>query len=619
MDLGDPPAFSKDNKCTSGEQRRQVQSSCCHHVQTSAACSSPTAARKTDLMTVCLLQLAESRTEESCLEEKSTWKTLPEECISTEDIGFAIRNEDIDVTTSKKKPTSCCNSLPRHYSGLFSAKDEFGMAEKTHMAEMSPEDRAISLPENVILELLQAPQVAAGSLSEGNTLEEKSNDIDGDKFIVVIFTNQCTSSISQELEMTHGCVYLGSFSRSTLSDEELIFVPHTEVQSSVLLELFRCLPNAFPPYVITEFGESKVLCLKKPDLICHFKEHKGHSLDVRPEQSSSSFNVENINVFKAPGTYLTHCLELTSVPSSVEQSVSESILTNTDKEVMSSSNLPENNLSDCLVFAAHSVADSAITTRLSPSSDGNCFPQMSYFVPVGQKPSLLTGNSTSEVSLWECANALSTPVGLEEYAGAIPDENVDGQLSCEHIGETLLPEPGQKSHLSLQPPGKAERDFHASLGEEERGQSAGIQDDDACSSHSSAPVRKNLEQVSIEGTPVPVDSGWSREAKEESWCSAEAGSSGDSKEDFALGILSELRSLSHSLLDVFDIIQRTPPLTKKGLSLPREVLSQHKVLHASTSSLESCPLAQSECFCGDEVGASKSTKKRRKRKKKCSM
>lgn len=517
-------------------------------------------------MTVCLLQLAESKTEESCLEEKSIRKTLSQESGSTEDIDFAIRTEDSDVAANEKKPTSFCDSFPRHCTEPFSVKDEFGETEKTRMPEVSPKDAAaVSLPENVILELLQASQVAAGGISEGNTSEEKSSGIDLDKFIVVIFTNQCTPLTLQEIEMMRGSIYLGSFSRSTLSDKELIFVPHSEVQPSVLLELFRHLPKAFPPYVITEFGESKVLCLKETDMICNFKKgQKGNSLAVRKlERSSSSFNLENINVFKAPVIYLTRCLELISVPScSIQKSISKSSLTNTDEQVMNSRHL----------------------------------------------------------TLLECADALNTIVSLKEAAGAIPDANVGGQLAYENVGDSFLLEPGEKSNSLLPPPGNTESDFRISLGAEEGGQSAGIREDDASTSQRGAPVQKSLEQgSSIEGSPLPLDSGWSEEAREEPWCSAEANSSGDSKEDFALGILSELRSLSHSLLDVFDIIQRTPPLTKKVLTLPREVLSQHKVLHASTSSLESCPLAQSECFCGDEVGANRNAKKKRKRRKKCSM
>lgn len=517
------------------------------------------------MMTVCLLQLAESKTEESCLEEKSIWKTLSQESVNTEDIDFAIRTKDSDVTANKKKLTSFCDSFPRHCTELFSVRDEFGETEKTCMPEGSLKDTAaISLPENMILELLQASEVATGGISEGSMLEEKSSGIDSDKFTVVIFTNQCTPLTLQEIEMMRGGIYLGSFSRSTLSGKELIFVPHSGVQPSVLLELFRHLPKAFPPYVITELGESKVLCLRKTDLICNFKKRqKGNSLAVRKlEQASSSFNVENVIVFKAPGIYLTRCLELISIPNcSIQKSISKSSLPNTDEQVMNSRPL----------------------------------------------------------TLLECADALNTTVGLKEATGAIPDENVGGQLAYENIGDSFLLEPGEKSNSLLPPPGNTESDFHISLGEEKRGQSAGIRND-ASASRSSAPVQESLEQgSSAEGTPLPLNSGWSEETKEEPWCSAEANSSGDSKEDFALGILSELRSLSHSLLDVFDIIQRTPPLTKKVLSLPREVLSQHKVLHASSSSLESCPLAQSECFCGDEVGANRNTKKRRKRRKKCSM
>lgn len=587
-------------------------------------------------MTVCLLQLAESKTEESCLEEKSIQKTLPEESVSTEDVELAVSTEDIDVvTTNKKKLIDCCNSLPRDYIEPFSVKEEFGKAEKTCMLEVSSTDAVISLPDNVILELLQASQGAADSFSEEslvasssdvlkNTLQEKSSDIDWEKFTIVIFTNQCTSFKLGEIEMKHGCIYLGSFSRSTLRDKELIFVPHTEVQSSVLLELFRHLPKAFPPYVITELGESKVLCLKKPPgLTCHFKKgQEGNSPVVSGlEQSSSLFNVESINVFKAPGIYLTCCLELISVPgSAIQESISKSSLTNTGEEVTNSSHLLENNLSKHPVFTAHGMADCAMTTQLTPGSDGNCCPQRSYFGTVGQESSLFTESSTSEVSLSECADALNTFVGLKEATDAIPDANVDGQPTFENIGSTFSLEPGEKSHLLLKPDGNAESSFHISSGEEVGGQSTGTRDGDASTSRNSAPARKNLEHVnSIEGTSLPLNSGRSEEAREESWCSAEALSSGDSKEDFAPGILLELRSLSHSLLDVFDIIQRTPPLTKKVLSLPREVLSQHKVLHASTSSLESCPLAQSECFCGDEVGVNKNTKKRRKRRKKCSM
>lgn len=588
-------------------------------------------------MTVCLLQLAESKTEESCLEEKSIRKTLPEEFVSTEDVELAISTEDVDVvTTNKKKLISCCNSLPRDYIEPFSVKEEFGKAERTCMSEVLSTDAAISLPDNVILELLQASQVAADSFSGEsfvasssdvlkNQLQEKSSDIDWDKFTIVIFTNQCTSLKLQEIDMMRRCIYLGSFSRSTLSEKELIFVPHTEVQPYVLLELFRHLPKAFPPYVITECGESKVLCLKKPpDLICHFKKGpEGKNPVVRgPEPSSSLFNVESINVFKAPGIYLTRCLELISVPgSAIQESISKSSLTNTDEEITNSSHLLENNLSKHHLFTACRVADCAMTTHLTPGSGGNCCPQRSYFGTVGQESSLFTESSTNEVSLSECADALNTFVGLIEATDAVPDANVDGQLIFENIGSTFSLEPGKQCNLLLQSHGNAEGSCHNSSGEEGGGQSADTRGDDASTSRSSAPVQKNLEQFnSIEGSLLPLNSGWSEEAREESWCSAEeALSSGDSKEDFAPGILLELRSLSHSLLDVFDIIQRTPPLTKKVLSLPREVLSQHKVLHASTSSLESCPLAQSECFCGDEVGVSKSTRKRHKRRKKCSM
>lgn len=67
--------------------------------------------------------------------------------------------------------------------------------------------------------------------------------------------------------------------------------------------------------------------------------------------------------------------------------------------------------------------------------------------------------------------------------------------------------------------------------------------------------------------------------------------SGD-QEDSSREMIRDLKALSHSLVEVYDKISKIPPMAKKATPLPKKVVDEHKLLHSSVSSLESCPLNQ---------------------------
>lgn len=104
---------------------------------------------------------------------------------------------------------------------------------------------------------------------------------------------------------------------------------------------------------------------------------------------------------------------------------------------------------------------------------------------------------------------------------------------------------------------------------------------------------------------------------------------GGDEEDSSREMIRDLKILSHSLVEVYDKISKIPPMAKKATPLPKKVVDEHKLLHSSVSSLESCPLNQdhmplvsfnSLCNSASKEGMCQRKKNKfHKGKKKCSV
>lgn len=532
-----------------------------------------------------MLELAESRAEESSLEDKSG-KSLHQEHNCNEDFTCASVKQEM-------KSSSHYNS-PEHYIGISSSRNAYEKHRLSTAAVMS-NDAVISVPESLIVRLLQASGASIESLF-GDTLAAKSNDITEDtlqqnsrtdpvNYVIVVFVNHGAQLRSSEEHTMHCSIYSGTFTRSALVEDEVVFVPCTEVELGFLLDFFGHLPKPFS-CVIEDIGLHKIFCIRDQDhnsqfLGCELRGKAGRDL----KKTNSVFVVENIIILQVPGVLLQCCLEqAAAVNSSSQKYIATRSFTHSNKEdkLLHGDSLSKKEVSNTC------VAGQDVVTNEFKTSNIDC-------LRLGNSSGIFQGMSMcskEEPQGPECAVTWSASMAFDELkqvAGEVKEENLNGLFTCEHHSE--LP-----------------------LHESDKGRCFGYSDSIQWT------VEKKLGSddgnVCKCASKPSLDLDWREEAGQ---CHTDGASSGSAPhENIAHRILVELRSLSHSLLDVFDIIQRTPPLTKRTFLLPRELLSQHKVLHASTSSLESCPLAQSECFRLNE-GSACDTKKRRKKKKKTSM
>lgn len=571
------------------------------------------------LLTLCLLELAESRAEESSLEENEIWNTLHQECSCTEELTFAcVKQKSI---------------LPSHCSSFGSfiglCRDEDAFEERPrHEAEVLSDAAVISYPESMILKLLQVSTATANTIfgdtsalnSVGdleNMSQQSSSSVTGCmKYALILFSNQDMPLKSLRKKKRHSGIYLGSFSKSKLCKGELVFVPHVGVQLHECFEIFRHLPRPFL-YVIERVGEETILCIKTPNYDCQVQkksQKEGDQPGGRLENTNLRYDFEDISVIQVPATFLTHCLELIAEQSSLPQECIHS----GETFARTFGALPGSNLPKGRAHSASAICDVATCGALAPgcfttNSDVSCLHHASQFVGPsknlrpflkekcrGQFQNLqfaAPGDAFNSVDLKQVTSEVIVASSGGQFAPEILEglpsyETDDGQ--CPSQFPVVFIAEGSPTLSGNLESKQNETTKHA------------------LASHHSDRVQWTTKEVKSDdkcALELVLDSDWSEDRPL---------SSGTTKQDIAQGILLELRNLSHSLLDVFDIIQRTPPLSKKALSLPREVLSEHRVLHASTSSLESCPLAQSECFRNSE-GSPGNTKRKQKKKKKCSV
>lgn len=536
-----------------------------------------------------MLELAESRAEESILEDNKIWKSLHQQCNCNEDFSCASVKQ-------QRKSTSHYDSF-EPYIGISSGRNANEEKHNLSTAAVMSNDAVISFPESVIVKLLQASGATTDSMFRNTLATKPISDIIEDKmqqnirtepvnYVLVIFINHNVQFKSSEEHAMHYGIYSGIFSSSALIEDEVVFVPCIEVQLAVLLDFFRHLPKPFS-CVIEDIGLHKICCIRDHHHNSRFLGNelkRSHRAGGDIEKPNSMFNAENITILQVPGVLLPCCLELaTASNSSSQKHFSMSSFIHGDKGMLS----PADGSSKKQVSDTCVTCKAVVANNFKTSSDTSCFTlgSSSGFV---QDLSLCSKEECrGEPQCPECTlpcDASKAFAESKQVTGEGMEENLDGRFTFEHCNDLLLDE-GDKGRRSVQ-----------------------------------WTDRQKLESdggnICMCTSKSVLDIDWSEEA--EQWCSDGTSSSGATQENIAQRILVELRSLSHSLLDVFDIIQRTPPLTKRTFLLPRELLCQHKVLHASTSSLESCPLAQSECFRLNDDGVS-CTKKRRKKKKKTTV
>lgn len=522
------------------------------------------------------------------MEDNKIWKSLHQECNC---------NEDFSCASVKQQRKSTSHNSFECYIGISSGRYANEEKHRLNTAAVISNDAVISFPASVIVRLLQA----SGAITDfffRNTLAAKSSDITENKlqqnirtapvnYVLVIFINHGVQLKSSEEHTMHHGIYSGIFSTSALIEDEVVFVPCVEVQLAVLLDFFRHLPKPFS-CVIEDMGLHKIFCIRDQHHSSRFLGNElksSYQAGGNLEKPNSMFNGENITILQVPGVLLPCCLELaTALSSSSHKHISTSSFIHSDKGILVS---PTDGLTKKQVSNTCVTCKAVVTNNFKISNDTSCFTlgSSSGFV---QDLSLCSKHECSdEPQCPECTvtcDASKAFAESKQVTGEVMEENLDGRFNFEHHDELLLYE-GDKGRCSVQWTDRQKLES----------------DDGNVCTYTSTSV---------------LDPDWSEEA--EQWHSDEASSSGATQENIAQRILVELRSLSHSLLDVFDIIQRTPPLTKRTFLLSRELLCQHKILHASTSSLESCPLAQSECFRLNDDDVS-DTKKRRKKKKKTTM
>lgn len=518
---------------------------------------------------------------ESSLEDKN-WKSLHQECNCNEDFSCASQKQEIS--------TSHHNSS-EHYVSISSGRDVNEEEHRLSTAAVMSNDAVISVPESLIVKLLRASGAATDYMFR-DTLADKSNYITENKlqqnsrtdtinYVLVIFVNYGTELRSSEERTMHDCIYSGTFTWSALVKDEVVFVPYVEVGLAFLLDFFRHLPKPFS-CVVEDLGLHKIFCIKDQG---HSSRLLGRDLKSSDktgkdlEKSNSVFIGGSTIILQVPGVLLPCCLELATGGSGSSQNCITTrsfILSDKEKLVSLRDSLSEEEVSDnCIAGKA------VVTNEFKTSSNINCI-RLGSSSEIFQDLNLCSKEKYSgETKGQECTVTQGAPKAsgeLKQVTGEVTKENLDGIFTCEHHNELPLYEGDQGS-------------LQWSAGQKLESVDTNVC---KCASRSS------------------LDLDWSEDAGQ--GYSDGAASSCATHETMAHRILLELRSLSHSLLDVFDIIQRTPPLTKRTFLLPQELLCQHKILHASTSSLESCPLAQSECFRLNEGGAS-NTKKRKKKKK----
>lgn len=520
------------------------------------------------------------------MEDNKIWKSLHQECNCNEDFSCASVKQ-------QRKSTSHYNSF-EHYIGISNGRNANEDKHWLSTAAVMSNDAVISFPESVIIRLLQASGAITDSIFR-NTLAAKSSDVIDNKlqqiirtepvnYVLVIFINHCVQLKSSEEHMMHHGIYSGMFSSSALIEDEVVFVPCIEVKLAVLFDFFRHLPKPFS-CVIEDIGLHKIFCIRDQHHNSRFlgTELKNSYQAGRDlERPNSVFNGDNITILQVPGVFLPRCLELATASSSSSQKhIYTSSFIHRDKGMLVS---PVDGLSKRQVPNTCVACKAVMTNNFKTSSDASCFTLGSPSGFVQDLSMCSKDECSGEPRCPECTVTCDTSKAFAEskqVSGEVMEENLDGRFTFEHHNELLLYD-GDKGRCSVQWTDRQKLESDGG---------------NICSCTSKS----------------VLDPDWNEEA--EQWHSDGASSRGATQENIAQRILVELRSLSHSLLDVFDIIQRTPPLTKRTFLLPRELLCQHKVLHASTSSLESCPLAQSECFRLNDDGAS-DTKKRRKKKKK---
>lgn len=508
------------------------------------------------------------------------------------------RNFNEDFTYASVKPemksTSHCNS-PEHYIGTSSGINANEEKYRLSTAAVMSNDAEVSVPKSLIVRLLQASGAVIDSIFR-DTLAAKSSDIAGNElqqnnrtdpvnYVIVIFVNHGTQLRSSDELAMHCSIYSGTFARSALVEDEVIFVPDIEVELGFLLDFFRHLPKPFS-CVIEDVGLHKIFCIRDQDcnsqfLGCEPRGEVGKDL----KKVNSVLIGESIIILQVPGVLLPCCLELAAaVNTSSQKYVATRSVTHNDKEDKLSlrDSLSQKEVSNTC------GAGKVVLTNEFKTSNTDCL-ILGSARGVFQSSNLCSKEEPQgpECTVtWDASMAFDE---LKQVTGEIIEKNFDALITCERHSELPLWESDKGRCFGLS-------DCIRLTG----GQKVGSDDENVCKSASKS----------------SLDLEWHEEAEQSHSDRASSGSA--PHENIAHRILVELRSLSHSLLDVFDIIQRTPPLTKRTFLLPQELLYQHKFLHASTSSLESCPLEQSECFQLNQ-GSASDTKKRWKKKKKTTM